>query len=154
MGVEALVDKYKYHAVVLLIASTSLVYVVSDTVVKVTAMMYPSTKLVVINKTTERKNVVIREREIVYADGKRERETVTEDKSTTEMNASTDRASVAVVPKAKGPVTLWVGGGLDIDRVYHGTVGASAGPLLLTVDNPVWPARLAPRASLAVGFSF
>lgn len=149
-----LVDKYKYIALAVLVIVTALVYSVTDMVVKVAAVMHPSTKLVVVNRVVEKRNVVVREREVVRPDGTRERESVSEDRTTTDTANSNSHESTPVIPANKRGVTLWTGGGLNLNREYHASVGASWGPVLVAVDNPVWPARLEPRATIAWGWQF
>jgi hypothetical protein len=149
-----LIDKYKYIALAVLVIVTALVYSVTDMVVKVAAVMHPSVKVITVTRAVEKKNVVVVKREVVFADGHRETEERSEDRSTSETNASSDSHSVPVVPSNPRGWTLWTGGGIGLDRAYHGTVGASVGPVLVTVDNPVWPASLNPRVTAAVGWAF
>lgn len=148
------IDKYKWLAVAVLVVVTTLVYSVTDMVVKVAAVMHPSVKVITVHRAVEKKNVVVVKREVVYADGRRETEERSEDRSTNETNSSNDTHSVPVVPVNKRGLTLWTGGGIGLDREYHATLGASMGPLLVTLDNPVWPGRLDPRLTAAWGWQF
>jgi hypothetical protein len=147
-------DANKYLLTGLLALLTALTYALGDTAVRVSAVLRPSVKTIVINRVVQRNNIREVVKETKYIDGSEYRETVREDRTETNTASSNASESTPVVPGRSLGWGLLGGGGRDLAGQYHVSLGASLGPMLMFVDNPVYEYELKPRLTLMYHHQF